>query len=212
MTSKISTFMTLVLVWLASSVWGATIPLAPGKSITIDCLTNYTLTKKETKKLDVQPVSATVTLSLDSAGTTLTIDLLNNSQAASESALYGFDLGLPGKFLSVNRMDAAFSLFPSGANWYGPTDLAKPTNAIGSSTFAARDMIFGNPEEFLDKQKVLTSSFLRNGQGGRIVVKLAGSTDARTRPLLLEPVAYFLANDPNNQNKRIQIASTGIQR
>ncbi len=212
MKSKLSTFMTVGFIWLASSVWGATVPLNPGKTLTFDCTNNYTLTKKETKKLDSQPASASVVLSLDTAGTTLTIDLLNNSQVASESTLYAFDLGLPIKFLSVNRMDATFNIFPAGARWHGPTDLANPTNAIGASTFAVRDMIFGNPAEFLDKQKTLTPSFLPSGQGGRIVVKLAGTVDAKTRPLLIDPIAYFLTNDPNNQNKRVQIVSTGIQK
>lgn len=212
MKSKRATLTTLILICLASSVWGVPTTLNPGKSISFDCINNYTLTKKETKKLDVQSVSASVALSLDSAGTTLTIELQNNSQAASESSLYAFDLGLPTKFLSVNRMDATFSLFPSQALWYGPTDIANPTNAIGASTFAVRDMILGNPAEYLDKQKALTAGFLRSGQSGRIVVKFAGGVEAKSRPLQIDPVAYFLSNDPNNQNKRIQILSTGIQK
>ena len=212
MKSNLSTFMTVGLLWLASSVWGATVPLNPGKTLTFDCASNYSLTKKESKKLDTQAATASVVLSLDTAGTLLTIDLVNNSPIASETTLYGFDLGLPNKFLSVNRMDATFNLFPARARWHGPTDLANPTNAIGDCTFASRDMIFGNPADFLDKQKTLTASFLPSGQGGRIVVKLAGTMDAKTRPLLVDPIAYFLTNDPNNQNKRIQIASTGIQK
>lgn len=212
MKNKISALIIFNLLWLASSVFGAEVSLKPGSSVAFDCVNSYSFTKKESKKLDVQPVSATVNLSLDSAGTLLTIDLQNNSQAASESALYALDLGLPIKFLSVNRLDAMFSLFPSGSNWYGPTDLAKPTNGMGASTFAVRDMIFGNPDDFLDKQKILSAGFLRSGQSGKIVVKLAGGVEAKTRSLKIDPVTYFLSNDPANPNKRIQIASTGVQK
>lgn len=212
MKNKISALIVFNLLWLASSVFGAEVSLKPGNSVAFDCVNSYTFTKKESKKIDGQPVSATVNLSLDTAGTLLTINLQNNSQAVSESALYAFDLGLPIKFLSVNRLAAMFSLFPAGSNWFGPTDLAKPTNGMGASTFAVRDMIFGNPEDFLDKQKTLSAGFLRSGQSGKIVVKLAGGVEAKTRTLKIDPVAYFLSNDLANPNKRIQIASTGVQK
>ncbi len=191
---------------------GGAIPLRPGTSITVDCVNGNVLTKRSTTPTGLQGVVVQLKASLDSTGTVLTMTLQNTSAIATEAALYALDLGLPTKFVNVTRLEASFAGFPLGARWEGPTDIALPTNATGSCTFAAREVAVGGIEEYLQKQNALSSGFLGVGQSGRITVKLAPSTDARTRLLQLNPVAYLLVFDPATPDKRMQIASTAIAR
>ena len=188
------------------------IPLRPGTSITVDCVNGNVLTRKSTSPTSSANVVVQLEAALDSTGTVLTLTLQNNSTNATEAALYALDLGLPTKFIQVTRMQASFAGFPLGARWEGPTDAALPTNATGSSTFAAREIIADGIEAYLKKSNALSSGFLGVGQSGRITVKLAPSTDARTRLLQLNPVAYLLVPDPAAPDKRMQIASTAIAR
>lgn len=188
------------------------IPLRPGTSITVDCVNGNVLTRRSTSPTNASDIVVQVEAALDSTGTVLTLILQNTSASASEAACYALDLGLPTKFTQVTRMEAAFAGFPLGGRWEGPTDIALPTNATGSSTFAAREIIAGGIEPYLKKSNALSSGFLGVGQSGRITVKLAPTTDAPNRPLQLNPVAYLLAIDPTAPDKRIQIASTAIVR
>lgn len=199
----------LTLLWALITVPAVpgTAPLQPGGTLTLNCATGNVLTKNSTTATGSQAVAARVTMALDSTGTVLTVNLQNTS-TAPDALLYALDLGLPHKFITVNRMEATFSGFPTGARWLGPTDIVGPTNATGTSTLAAREVIGGRMEDYLKPQKSLPPGFLRTGQAGSITVKITLSADARQKPLQLDPVAYFLVNDPKAPNKRIQIAST----
>ncbi|MBL8204440.1 MAG: hypothetical protein JNM09_09435 [Blastocatellia bacterium] len=200
-----------LVVLLALPVSGA-IPLRPGTSITVDCVSGNVLTRRSTSPLSVQNVVVQVEAALDSTGTVLTLTLQNNSASATEAALYALDLGLPTRFVNVTRMQASFAAFPLGARWEGPTDVALPTNATGTCTFAAREIIATGLEAYLKKSNALSSGFLGTGQSGRITVKLAPTNDAPTRSLQLNPIAYLLASDPDAPDKRRQIASTAVLR
>lgn len=210
---KFNSFIRLFIVFLSLSLTvplGAGVtPLQAGKALTIDCVNGNVLTKKGTTPTGLQAIAARVVLSLDSTGTVLTVNFQNIATTA-DAVLYALDLGLPNKFVAVNRMDASLSGFPAGARWLGPTDSSGPTNAIGTSTFAARETIAERMEDFLNKQKTLSVGFLQKGQGGTITVKFTPSAQAKNRPLLIDPVAYFLVSDPNAPGKRLQIASTGV--
>ncbi len=201
----------LLVVLLALPVSGA-IPLRPGTSITLDCVSGNVLSRKSTSPTSALDVGVQVEAALDSTGTILTLTVQNISASASEAACYALDLGLPTKFTQVTRMEAAFAGFPLGTRWEGPTDIALPTNATGSSTFAAREVIAGGIETYLKKSSALSSGFLGIGQSGRITVKLTPTSDAPNRPLQLNPVAYLLVSDPAAPDKRTQIASTAIVR
>lgn len=184
-------------------------PLHPGGAIIFDCINGNFLTKKETKATGSQAVAARITLSLDKTGSILTINV-QNIALLPDAVLYAVDFGLPNKFVKTIRMEAAFSGFPAGARWLGPTDISGPTNATGMATIAAREAMAGRMEDYLDKQASLPAGFLRVGQGGNINVKFTLTAEAKNMPLSVNPVAYFLINDPNAQNKRIQVASTGV--
>ncbi|HEX4949116.1 MAG TPA: hypothetical protein VFZ34_20735 [Blastocatellia bacterium] len=203
----------LTLIWALITVplRAATTPLQPGGSITVDCNLGNVLTKKKTIATGSQAVAARLTMSLDSTGTVLTINL-QNTATTPDAVLYAIDLGLPNRFVAVNRMEASFSGFPAGARWHGPTDIAGPTNAIGTSTFAAREVMASRMDDYLPRQKSLSAGFLRTGQSGRITVKITLTAEARQKPLLLNPVAYFLVNDPNSPGNRMQIASLSAVR
>ncbi len=191
---------------------GGAIPLRPGTSVTVDCVNGNVLTKRRTTPTSLSDVAVQLNASLDSTGTVLTMTLRNTSAIATDAAVYALDLGLPTRFVNVTRMQASFAGFPIGARWEGPTDIALPTNATGACTFAAREIIAGGIEAYLNKQSTLSGGFLGAGQSGQITVKLAPSDDAPTRPLQLNPVAYLVATDPDTPNKRIQLALTGILR
>lgn len=187
----------------------ATTPLQPGRTLIVNCVVENELTKKATIARVTQMVAARVTLSLDSAGTLLTINVQNIS-TSQDAMLYALDLGLPNNFVAINRLEATFSGFPAGARWLGPTDLSGATNGIGTTTMAAREVIAGRMEEYLKPQTSLSAGFLRPGQSGTIRVKITPTAAARQKSSLLQvqPVAYFLANAPNPRNNRIQIVST----
>ncbi|MFN7930344.1 MAG: hypothetical protein U0Y68_20930 [Blastocatellia bacterium] len=196
-------------VLLALPTWAGVTPLQPGGSVTIDCINGNTLTKKATTPTGSQSVSARVTMSLDSTGTVLTINVQNTATTAG-AVLYALDLGLPNRFVAANRMTATFSGFPTGGRWQGPTDTAGPTNATGTATFAARETMARRMEDYLSTQTNLSAGFLRVGQSGNITVKLILAADAKNKPLLVNPVAYFLVTDPSAPTKRLQIASTSV--
>lgn len=199
----------LTLFWSLLVIPGdaATTPLQPGKTVTIDCSNGNLLTKKKTTATGSQAVAARLTMTLDDTGTLLTITVQNTATTA-DAVLYAIDLGLPQRFVAVNRLQGSASGFPTGARWYGPTDTAGPTNAIGTSTIAAREVLAGRMEDYLPRSKNLSAGFLRVGQSGKITVKITPTAAARQQALLLNPVAYFLANDPNAPASRMQIAST----
>lgn len=203
----------IVMVLVLTSIPARAVPtsLKPGESITIDCLNGNVLTKKKTTPTGAQNISARLAMSLDSTGTILTINIQNTS-TVPDAVLYAVDLGLPRKFANVNRMEGSFSQLPAGARWYGPTDASGPTNAIGSSTLAAREVLAVRMEDFLPRQKTLSAGFLRPGQSGIVTIKLTLSKEEKQKTLQLDPVAYFLANDPSNANNRMQIASTSVAR
>lgn len=205
----IALVLSLTLLWSLLVLPGraATTPLQPGGTVTIDCNTGNVLTKKKTTATGSQAISARLTMTLDSTGTILTITIQNTATTA-DALLYAIDLGLPQRFVAVNRMQGSASGFPAGARWYGPTDTAGPTNAIGTSTIAAREVLAGRMDDYLPRSKNLSAGFLRVGQSGKITVKITPTADAKQKPLLLNPVAYFLANDPNTPTSRRQIAST----
>jgi hypothetical protein len=201
------------LIWalLTLPVGAMPTPLQAGRTLTIDCANGNILTRRTTTATGSQTVAARLTMSLDSTGTVLTINF-QNTATLPDAMLYAIDLGLPTKFVAVNRMEARFSDLPAGGRWHGPTDLAGATNAIGASTLAAREVIAGRMEDYLPRQRSLSAGFLRSGQGGKITIKLTLTAAARQKPLLLDPVAYFLVNDPNAPNKRMQIVSTSTAR
>jgi hypothetical protein len=183
--------------------------LQPGDSLIIECINGNYLTKKELKPTGSQAVTARLTLSLDNTGTVLTVNV-QNIALVPDAVLYALDLGLSSKFVRATRMEASFSGFPAGVRWLGPTDAAGPTNGTGTATFATREAMAGRMEDYLQKQTSLSAGFLRVGQGGNITVKFILPAEAKNKPLSVDPVAYFLVNDPNAQNKRIQVASTGV--
>ncbi len=205
---------TLIRFWL-TVVWAlllvpagiATTPLQPGGTLTVNCAVENELTKKATTVRATQVVAARVTLSLDREGTVLTINVQNTS-ALPDAMLYALDLGLPNRFVAVNRMEATFSGFPAGARWLGPTDLGGATNGIGTTTLAAKEVIAGRMEDYLKPQTILSAGFLRPGQSGTIKVKFLPTANVKQKALQVQPVAYFLANAPTLRNNRIQIAST----
>jgi hypothetical protein len=204
-------FTTILGLLLALPTWAGTTPLSAGSTVTIDCVNGNSLNKKAIRPTGSQSVAARVTLSLDSTGTVLTVNVQNTSLVA-DALLYAVDLGLSDKFVTSTRMVATFSGFPANGRWFGPTDTAGPTNATGTATFAAREAIAGRMEDYLNRQTTLKAGFLRVGQGGTITVKLTLAAAARNKPLLIDPVAYFLVNDPQAQTKRMQIVSTGVVR
>lgn len=201
------------LLWVLGTVPVGAVPtpLRLGDTVTIDCDIGKILTRRNTTDTGSRAIAARLTMSLDSTGTVLTINV-QNTATILDAALYAIDLGLPDRFVAINRLDASFSGFPTNARWHGPTDLAEPTNAMGTSTFAAREVLAGRMDEYLPRQRSLSAGFLRIGQTGKITVKLTLVAAARQRPLLLDPVAYFLVNDPNAPNKRMQIVSTSTTR
>lgn len=201
---------TILCVLMVVPAWAKS-SLKPGDILTIDCVNGNLLTKKETKATGLQTVAARVTLSLDSTATVLTVNVLNTA-TATDAVLYALDLGLPDKFVTVNRMTATFGGFPTGVRWQGPTDSAGLTNGIGNSIFAAREVIAGRMDDYLNRQTKLSAGFLGIGQGGNITVKFILAAEAKNKPLQIDPVAYFLMNDPNAPSKRIQIASTGVEK
>lgn len=199
----------LTLVWalLLVPVGAAPTLLQLGGTLTVDCTNGNVLSKKGTTPTGLQTVAARVTMSLDSTGTVLTLNLLNTATMPN-AVLYALDLGLPNKFVAVNRMEATFSGFPAGARWLGPTDSSAATNGIGTSTLAAREVIAGRMDDYLKPQTSLSAGFLRPGQSGKITVKFTLAASAKQKPLQLDPVAYFLVNASNPKDNRIQIVST----
>ena len=197
----------MVGLWLTLPVLSDGTPLQPGRTLTVNCAVENELTKKEVTARTTQQIAARVTLTLDSAGTLLTVTVQNTSTTA-DAVLYAVDLGLSNKFIADNRLEATFSGFPAGARWLGPTDASGPTNGIGNTTLATREVIAGRVSDYLKPQTTLPAGFLRLGQSGTIKVKITPNPKAKQKLLQVQPVAYFLANGAKPSNNRIQIVST----
>ena len=103
----------------------ATPPLQPGGTLTVNCAVENELTKREISARGTQLIAARVTLSLDSAGTLLTVNVQNTS-ARADAVLYAVDLGLPNRFVAVNRMQAIEVMPPASA-------AAVPVSMVSSS-------------------------------------------------------------------------------
>lgn len=208
------------LLWLSAVTvaHAQVIPLPPKGSVTVR-FDQVRRLEKGTPPALFHNVSGQAEFTLDETGTVLTIRLQNTSLPAAGAALYALDIGLLHKLVNQTRMEAAFSEFPAGGTWLGPTDKAAPTAADGFSTFAARAVVLGRMEEFLAAGASLGGGFLQAGQGGVITLRLTFSPTARESlqrpetPLRLEPRLYFLAPDPAAATtSRVRLVVTGAAR
>jgi hypothetical protein len=193
----------------AASIYAGVIPLKPG-STTVALHENAKIKGKGLAPVSVPNVSAKTSYSLDQTGMILTISVQNTSPAYSAAVLYALDLALPLKLVNRARLEAAFQKFPAGAIWEGPTDKANMLAPTGYCTFAAREAVLGEIEDYLQMQTKLTSGFLLPGQSGEIILKLNVPTNAANIPLRIAPVTYFLTPDPAAPTlKRVPVAIEG---
>ncbi len=197
---------------VASSIYAGVIPLKPGSAVIVTHENGkvYARGKAPTR---MQNVSAQTAYSLDKSGTVLTITVQNTSPANSGAALYALDLALPLKLVTRTQMEAVFQKFPTGAIWDGPTDKRDTLSPTGYCTFAARETILGEIDDYLKIQTKLTNGFLLPGQRGEIVLtfNFPANVPANMKAALqIAPVAYFLTPDPSApQQKRIPVAVAG---
>ena len=145
-------------------------------------------------------VRATITWQAD--GKTLVVKFQHLAVAGSAAALYAFDLGLSNKEAVQARAQAAFSEFPAQAAWIGPTDGAELTAGKGSFTFASRDAVLREIEDFMRSATALPPSFLQAGQQGCITIRLTSEDISRQKSLRLTPMAYFLVPEPTSPSLR----------
>lgn len=193
---------------IASSIHAGVVPLKPGGAVTITH-DNGKVYAKGKAPVNVVNASAKTAYALNKAGDVLTITVENTSPANSGAALYALDLVLPAKLVNRTRMEATFSKFPQSAIWEGPTDKSDALSPTGYCSFAARETILGEIDDYLNLQTKLTDGFLLPGQSGEIVLTFDFSAHGKAA-LQIAPVAYFLAPDPSApQQKRIPVAVTG---
>ena len=208
---KIQSVLLLVLLLsllVASSIYAGVIPLKPGSTVIVTHENGKVYAKGKTPT-NVSNASAQTSYSLDETGTILTITVQNTSPANSGAALYALDLALPLKLVNRTRMEATFGKFPQGTMWDGPTDKSDVLSPTGYCSFAARETILGEINDYLKMQTNLTEGFLRPGQSGEIVLTFAAPANGNA-PLHIAPVAYFLTPDPSApQQKRVPVAVAG---
>ncbi len=193
---------------IASSIYAGVVPLKPGSAIVIKH-ENGKVYAKGKAPTSVQNASAQTSYALDKTGTILTIKLQNTSPANSGAALYALDLVLPPKLVNRTRLEATFSKFPKGAVWHGPTDKSDALSPTGYCSFAARETVLGEIDDYLKLPTKLTDGFLLPGQSGEIVLTFGFAANGKAA-LQIAPVAYFLTPDPTApQQKRIPVAVAG---
>jgi hypothetical protein len=207
----------LLLTWPAAvaPARASVIPLQPGTSVTV--IFEGARPLKGRKPGDVVPTAvAQAVFTLDAAGRTLTVTLLNTSPSSGGAALYAFDFGLPFRVISRAALSAAASDFPAGAAWNGPTDQRGVTAGSGACVFAAREAVLGRFEDFLDPQTALPAGFLAAGRGGKITLTIEyppASQSNAVQPLVIAPVAYFLAPGASApRGERVQVAAAGSEK
>ena len=191
----------------AASIYAGVIPLKPGSTVVV---THENAKVNAKGRVPTRVANATAKTSYSLTGTVLTITVQNTSPANSGAALYALDLALPLKLVNRARMEASFQKFPAGAIWEGPTDKADALAPTGYCTFAARETVLGEIDEYLKMQTKLTDGFLLPGQSGEIILKFDVPTNATNISLRIAPVAYFLTPDPTApQQKRLPVAIEG---
>lgn len=212
---KHKTITLLVLLWLlsiAKSVPAQAIALTPNQPVAVQFNTPRLL-ERGTPLAVMQNVTAQAEFSLDTTGSLVTIKLQNTSTLASGATLYALDLGLPFSLINQTRMRAAFSEFPDGGAWLGPTDDIGPTAATGVIIFAARAAVLGRVEDLLPTATSLPRGFLQAGQRGVITLELFFPANAKVPALSIEPRFYFLAPDARTgSTKRVQLVVNGAAR
>ncbi len=148
-------------------------------------------------------VIARATLTLQADGKTLVVKFQHLAAArGSTAALYAFDLGLSNKQAVGTRAEATFSEFPAKAMWMGPTDGAELTAGKGSFTFAAREAVLRDIDEYLRNATALPPSFLTAGQQGCITIRLSSVDVGKQKSLRLSPMAYFVVLEPTAPTAR----------
>ena len=152
-------------------------------------------------------VIARATLTLQADGKTLVVKFQHlaaarGSTAALPVALYAFDLGLSNKQAIETRAEVTFSEFPAKAMWMGPTDGAELTAGKGSFTFAAREAVLRNIDDYLRNVSALPPSFLTAGQQGCITIRLSSADVGKQKSLRLSPMAYFVVPEPTAPTAR----------
>jgi hypothetical protein len=140
-------------------------------------------------------IAARATITLQADGQTLVVKF--QSLPGGNGALYAFDLGLSNQLAVQMRAEAKFTEFPANVRWMGPTDGAELTAGKGSFTFAARDAVLRDIDEFLRNATALPASFLLPGQQGCLTIRFASSVADKQQGLRLSPMAYFLVPDPS---------------
>ena len=187
---------------LCASFFAQALVLKPGETQTVNFDQLRSLEKGPVPQA-LPKVAARATITLQADGQTLVVKLQHLSVArGSTAALYAFDLGLTNKQAVEMRATATYSEFPAQAVWMGPTDAAELTAGKGSFTFAARDAIVREIDDYLRSAIPLPPSFLQAGQQGCITIKLSSEDVGKERPLRLSPMAYFVVPEPTAPTAR----------
>ena len=187
---------------LCASFFAQALVLKPGETQTVNFDQLRTL-EKGNVPLALPKVAARAEITLQADGQTLVVKLQHVVAArGSTAALYAFDLGLSNQLAVGTRVVPTFSEFPTKAMWIGPTDGAELTAGKGSFTFAAREAVLRDIDDYLRSALPLPPSFLQAGQQGCITIKLSSVEVGKTKSLRLSPMAYFVVPEPTAPTAR----------
>ena len=187
---------------LCASFFAQALVLKPGETQTVN-FDQLRYLEKGVVPLALPKVAARATITLQADGQTLVVKLQHLAAArGSTAALYAFDLGLFNQLAVGTRVVATYSEFPAKAMWIGPTDAAELTAGKGSFTFAAREAVLRDIDDYLRSVIPLPPSFLQAGQQGCITVKLSSEDVGKQKSLRLSPMAYFVVPEPTAPTAR----------
>ena len=187
---------------LCASLFAQALVLKPGETQTVN-FDQLRYLEKGVVPAALPKVAARATITLQADGQTLVVKLQHLAAArSSTAALYAFDLGLTNKQAIEMRATATYSEFPAKAMWTGPTDGAELTAGKGSFTFAAREAVLRDIDDYLRSAIPLPPSFLQAGQQGCITIKLSSEDVGKTKSLRLSPMAYFVVPEPTAPTAR----------
>ena len=175
--------------------------LQPGETQTVN-FDQLRYLEKGAVPLALPKVAARATITLQADGQTLVVKFQHLATARNTAALYAFDLGLSNKQAVEMRATATYSEFPAQAVWMGPTDAAELTAGKGSFTFAAREAVLRDIDDYVRNAAPLPPSFLTAGQQGCITIKLSSQDVGKNKSLRLSPMAYFVVPEPTAPTAR----------
>lgn len=187
---------------LCANLFAQALVLKPGETQTVN-FDQLRYLEKGPVPQALPKVAARATITLQADGQTLVVKFQHLAAVGSTAAaLYAFDLGLSNKQAVEMRVTATYSQFPAKTMWIGPTDGAELTAGKGSFTFAAREAVLRDIDDYLRSAIPLPPSFLQAGQQGCITIKLSSEDVGKQKSLRLSPMAYFVVPEPTAPTTR----------